>query len=210
MTIDQLSKVLKLHKMWQNDEAGGIRANLRHVNLKDADLTGADLTNADLRNANLKNANLNDANLTGADLTDANLSYADLSDANLRYANLCGADLTGAILPDYELCPQTGDFVAYKKVIDDNGESVVLKLLVTGHRNSSLIGRKCRTNKVTVIEAIGAPEGVTKFRSIHDSNFIYEVGKEVTCANYDSDIRVECTAGIHFFTTQKEAKDYVY
>ena len=45
------------------------------------------------------------------------------------------------------------------------------------------------------------------FMSQHDNKFTYTVGKRVT-AKLDSDVRVECTSGIHFFITRLEAEDY--
>ena len=108
MTKDKLNEILRAHKLWLNDEAGGVRANLRGANLRDADLRcadlrGANLRDADLRGANLSGANLRDADLRGADLrgadlSGANLRCADLSCADLRDADLSGADLRGANL----------------------------------------------------------------------------------------------------------------
>ena len=80
MKAEKLQEVLRLHKMWLDDDEEGVKANLE----------GADLINASLRGANLKDANLKDANLR----------YADLRYADLEWANLKGADLTGADL-DY-------------------------------------------------------------------------------------------------------------
>jgi hypothetical protein len=43
--------------------------------------------------------------------------------------------------------------------------------------------------------------------SLHNPNFIYEAGKEVRpTLNYNPNIRVECTSGIHFFMTKEEAR----
>ena len=84
MDKKKLNKILKLHKMWVNKEAGGQRADL-----SGADLRGADLSHADL---------------SGADLHYADLSHADLSGANLRRADLSHADLRGADL-DFSCLP---------------------------------------------------------------------------------------------------------
>ena len=67
MTIEELEKVLDLHKKWLNEQ-GGERANLH----------GADLRRADLRGADLRGANLRGADLHGADLRRADLHEADL------------------------------------------------------------------------------------------------------------------------------------
>ena len=71
-TPDELNEVLRLHKLWAQDEEVGQRANLQR---------------ADLRCADLQGANLQGANLRGADLWGANLRGADLRGANLRGAD---------------------------------------------------------------------------------------------------------------------------
>ena len=72
--IDNLEDILKLHKIWINDNTKGKKANLR-----EADLYGANLRGANLSGANLSRADLYGANLSGADLREANLSGANLS-----------------------------------------------------------------------------------------------------------------------------------
>jgi len=148
----------------------------------------------------LRGAYLQYANLRGA-----YLQYANLRGAYLQYANLQDANLQDADLPHFQIVPEEGDFVAWKKV----AQGVILKLQVTGKRTSSLVGRKCRCSEVFVLEALNVPEGHSGiFKSSHDATFTYEVGKTVTCPDYDDDIRVECTSGIHFFMTCKEAVEY--
>ena len=86
MNKEQLQEILKLHKMWLEDQEGRIRANLSGANLRGAYLRGVDLRGVDLRGAYLR----------GVDLRGANLSNADLSGVDLRGANLSNADLSGA------------------------------------------------------------------------------------------------------------------
>ena len=89
MTSEELTEVLRLHKLWVESHPDGKRAYLERANLG-----GADLRGADLRDANLGGADLRDANLGGAYLRVANLGGADL-----RVANLGGADLIHCV-PD--------------------------------------------------------------------------------------------------------------
>jgi hypothetical protein len=110
-------------------------------------------------------------------------------------------------LPDFKLTPDTGVFTGWKKV----SGNVILELEVIGERNSSLIGRKCRTNKAKVVEAYNRDGSICtekEFESLHDPNFKYVVGETVCEPSYDPDIRVECAPGIHFFVTRKEAEGY--
>ena len=103
-----LEEVLRLHKMWLDEEEGGERAylvgaNLEGAYLEGAYLVGANLEGADLRRADLRGANLREANLRGANLRGADLRGADLRGANLWGANLRGADLREANLQGADL-----------------------------------------------------------------------------------------------------------
>lgn len=51
--IENLPEILRLHKLWMNDEDCGTRAVLKGADLRGADLTRADLTYADLKGAKL-------------------------------------------------------------------------------------------------------------------------------------------------------------
>lgn len=122
---------------------------------------------------------------------------ANLEGANLYGANLKLANLKWAILPHFQICPEEGDFIAWKKV-----KGGVLKLLVPkeAKRTSSLVGRKCRAEFVVVLEGYGV--------SNYDGETQYAPGMTVYPDKYDGDIRVECTSGIHFFMTKREAEEY--
>ena len=234
MNKTTLKKILTNHKKWLNSSSTGQRANLRGVdlygvdlqganlqgadlhcaNLSSADLSSASLRDVDLQGADLQGANLQGADLRGADLRDADLRYANLTCANLtranltradlRYANLLSADLTRAILPDFTVCPEKGSFVAYKKLY--NGVIAELQIPASAKRTSSLVGRKCRANQAKVIKFLNSKK--LKVPSSYDLSFVYEVGKTVSVKTFDDDIRVECTSGIHFFITKKEAEEY--
>jgi len=200
-------------------------ANLRGANLGDANLVDADLRGADLRGANLGDADLGDANLVDADLRGADLMGADLGGANLVFANLSGANLRGADLRGANLvgakgvapiiaarlsaCPETGAFVAWKKLRDGR----VARLLVPADsRRSSATSRKCRAEAVYV-EAIfaGSGEAVVDGLSLRSDGvpLAYRVGERVTCDAWDPNRWVECSGGIHFFITRAEAEEFV-
>lgn len=134
-----------------------------------------------------------------ADLRHANLYCADLSGADLYCA-----DLRDANLPHFQICPTDGSFIAWKAVVG----GVVLKLTIPedAQRTSSLVGRKCRASHVTVLES-SDKEG-TAWMSKHDPNCIYRVGETVMADSFDDDIRVECSNGIHFFMTEREAREW--
>ena len=207
MDANKLKEILDKHSKWLRKEEGGERANLTGANLTWADLIEANLSGADLTGANLTGANLYGANLTWANLTRANLNGANLSWANLIEANLTGAYLTEADLKDvknmpcFQIVPEKGSFVGWKKLQND----VIAELLIPAKAaRVSSTGRKCRAEFVEVIELIGSSEAFDR----HTGKTLYKVGKTIKPDKWDADIRVECTHGIHFFLTKKEAEEY--
>ena len=198
MTKEELKEVLEKHKMWLNGVDSGVKANLSGATLSGADLYGADLSGANLSGANLSRAILSRTNLSGANLSRTNLSGAYLSRAILSRANLSGAIFSGATLPHFQICPEEGSFIGWKKLAG----GVIAKLLIpsAAKRTSTLVGRKCRAEWVEVISGCGWDK--------HSGKTEYVVGKVVYPDKYDGDIRVECTHGIHFFMTRKEAEEY--
>ena len=174
-------------------------ANLRGANLVEANLGGANLVEANLVGANLGGANLRGANLVEANLIEANLGGANLVEANLIEADLVGANLGGAKLPHFSIIPE-GDVIGWKKLFD----GTICKLMISSNvkRTSSLIGRKCRAESALVLEG----EGISLTKQFKYINYIK--GKKVLPDSYDSDIRVECSHGIHFFITKSEAEQF--
>ena len=187
-------------------------AILRGANLRGADLYGADLRDADLRGANLRGADLRGANLRGADLRDADLRDADLGGADLR-----DADLSKAVLPSFQIVPEGGSFEAWKRIRTRGGDRVIVKLQIPSDaaRVSTLVGRKCRASSVVPLEAfnldgsaVGSAVALCSIRTVNGEPTHYKLGERVTAPAFDPSIAVECTGGIHFFMTRKEAEDY--
>jgi hypothetical protein len=185
-------------------------ANLRSADLRSAYLRSADLSGADLSGANLGGADLGGADLSGANLGGANLRSANLRSADLRSADLSGADLSGANLDDkttwpaFFICPETGSFRAWKKL---KGDIIAeLEIPAKAKRVCTPIGRKCRAEFVKVIAVHGTmeAEGV----DTHAGKTKYIVGKITHPDSFDDNFLVECTHGIHFLMTRKEAEEY--
>lgn len=115
---------------------------------------------------------------------------------NLTWANLEGAHLERAKLPNYSIIPE-GDIIGWKKI--SNNVVCKLKIAFNIKRTSSLVGRKCRAESAEVLEGEGNSI-IQEFKSVH-----YIPGLTVKPDSYNDDIRVECSHGIHFFITKKEA-----
>ena len=204
LTQEQLSEILDLHWKWVRGEPGGVQANLRYANLEGANLTGANLYRANLYRASLAGANMWYAILTGANLRDANLEGA-----NLEYAILEGAKLPP---PSLDL---SGCTVGYKKVWNsDRSKQVVIELWFPEGTKlvSTVIGRKCRASEAVVVRCVSTGhKEETEFPSMHDRSFVYRIGETAwPDGRFNDSIAVECTSGIHFFTTQGEAEDYQF
>ena len=184
------------------------RADLRRADLRRADLREADLRRVDLRRVDLREADLREADLRKADLRRAYLRKADLREADLRRVDLQGAYLQGAYLPNYQIIPEEGSFIAWKKGSDDC--IIKLQIPASAKRNSCLTGRKCRSSKAKVLN-IWDNNGnkIKECFGYYRSEFKYIVGEMAIPDKYDPDIRVECSSGIHFFITRKEAENFV-
>ena len=186
-------------------------ADLSRLDLRWLDLRGASLLNADLSCTNLRGVNLRGVNLRGADLRDADLNGADLTGANLHGADLTGADLRNAKLDGanmcgsvgfYLQCPETGAFIGWKMV----GKHIIKLQITEMALRSSATGRKCRCSEALVLSIDdGALQEVINYNF---SRTVYRVGEVVRPDRFDTCRWEECTNGIHFFITRKEAEEY--
>lgn len=110
-------------------------------------------------------------------------------------------------------CPDTGAFIGWKKCICENGTHAIVKLQIydTSERVSGG-GRKCRCSKAKVLEIqdlSGSRNDIKEARSIYANEFVYVVGHNVKpLERFEKNRWEECSSGIHFFITRKEAVDY--
>ena len=205
ITEEELSRILEEHKHYLRQDCEGWE-NMR-ADLRDAYLGGAYLRNADLRYADLRDANLRDANLRNADLRNADLRDADLRNANLRYADLRNVKYNEQTAFFALICPEEGDFIAWKKV----GEVIVKLRVPSEAKRSSATTRKCRCEYAKVLELQnldGTPYNGDKVVNNNYVKTIYKVGEIVSSDSWDDDRWNECSHGIHFFITRDEAVRY--
>jgi len=214
-TSEELKRILEEHRKWVLGE-GGSRADLSGANLIGADLSRADLSRAALSRANLIGANLSGADLSRAYLIGAYLIGAYLSRADLSGAYLSGADLSGAITDDktkllpFLIVPETGDFEVWKKLQND----FIAHLLIPrkAKRVSCPTGRKCRAEYAKTLHIWDAKgksvkSGISKGMG-GGQPLTYKVGEITRPDSYDPDWRIECSHGIHFFITRREAEEF--
>ena len=136
----------------------------------------------------------------------SNLRGSDLRGSDLRGSDLCDSDLCGAIgielaISKTRILPD-GDIIGWKKC---QGGVLVKLLIPADAKRSSAFGRKCRAEKVKVLDVIGAREGVSTFTD----EVKYHVGDVVKPqGQFCDDWMQECASGIHFFITRVEAENY--
>ena len=177
MTAEELNKILADHALWLENK-GGKRADLRWANLR-----GANLQGADLREANLQGADLREAKIDGVNADENTSGF-------------------------WSVCPEEGSFTAFKKLADDK----IAKLLIPEHaKRSSGTTRKCRCSEALVVEikdreGNDIDEGFSKQADENGCKLLYKVGKTVYPDAFDDDRWNECSNGIHFFMTRKEAE----
>jgi Family of unknown function (DUF5758)/MORN repeat variant len=96
------------------------------------------------------------------------------------------------------------------------GSISIITLTIRGQTNEKRDGvvdplhAKFRTQKayVDVIENVETGWEMISDCSIHNSLFIYTVGKIIEVDNYDTDINEVCAPGIHYFKTREAAESW--
>ena len=115
------------------------------------------------------------------------------------------------------VCPEEGEFEAYKVCVYREtliGYPCIVKLLIPADaKRSSAFTNKCRCSKAKVLgifDLDGTQLAITQARSININNIreVYTVGEWVYPDSFDDNRYDECSHGIHFFMTFKEAVDY--
>jgi len=204
---------------WRSDEVifgldkenNTIKDTVEEAVRQRVDLSFASLCDEDLHDADLRGANLYRAYFEGSDL-----SGADLTGANIKNCFFDKAILNNTIIPDFPMaCPEKGSFIGYKKIswTAEYGfkRSFIVKLEIPEDaKRSSSTSNKCRCSKAKVLEIRDMMSGET-IESITNKNMfmcVYEVGEYVYSNAFDECRWNECSSGIHFFMTEKEALDY--
>ena len=144
-----------------------------------------------------------DPNGERLNLCNIDLSYADLNNAYSITSNLSD------FIPI--ACPEKGSFIGFKKAKSENGNYVIVELLILeDSKRSSATSRKCRCSKAKVLSITSIDERTRydKAYSIYNRYFVYEVGKVVEVNDFDEDRFQECSKGVHFFITRQEAVNY--
>lgn len=117
------------------------------------------------------------------------------------------------IIPSRNRLP-SGELIGYKKVMDykENyqGHYVIKLMIPKDALRSQANGRKCRCEKAVVLEIknIGDGSTVDVITNVFMKPTIYKVGSMVYPDDYDKDYWKECSNGIHFFLSERDAIRY--
>ena len=131
---------------------------------------------------------------------------SNISDATgMFWGAVVRYDALDALIP--MACPREGAFIGYKKC---RNERIVQLEVPEDAKRSSACRRKCRCSKAKVLN-VWTPYGKEAEYAVsnYKDSFIYRKGKFVEVINFDEDRFNECSTGIHFFMTRKEAEDYI-
>jgi hypothetical protein len=103
------------------------------------------------------------------------------------------------------VCPEEGSFIAWKK----GDRNTLIKLLIPSDaKRSSGFSRHCRASHAYVMQILDRNrEPITEAYGYFRKNFKYTLGQIVYADDWDEDRWEECSHGIHFFMTRKEAED---
>lgn len=199
---------------------------LKDVTFQDCDLRSAVFDNCDL-----------DISLFDHCKFDENTKFinCDMHNSRIRYCNLTGVSFKGSRLdrilficssnPPLDMfpsvCPEHGSFTAYKALyvgtdLDSTSQCCIAELYIPAQaRRLNYYGsRKCRSSVAKVVkfyDTFGNVLDIKTARSMHSFNngrTVYSKGKYVYPDLFDEDRTEECSNGIHFFMTFKEAVDY--
>jgi antitoxin component YwqK of YwqJK toxin-antitoxin module len=106
---------------------------------------------------------------------------------------------------------QNNNIIGYKKA--KNNILVILQIPYDAKHNidrkyiidKQYAKHRCSHAKVTDIIDLNNNTSIDKAYSLHDSNFIYELGQDVICDTFDTNLEKTYGQGIHFFLDKDRA-----
>ena len=229
----ELKEILLLHKKWLEVRKGGKKARFEDVclsglSLVEADLSKATFIDVDFRDCIIARTNFTDDYFQRCDFTDTdicNCSFENIKfhGAIMRHTYFVGCEFSGCdfeeasikdikfiqcknvpFISQLEICP-SGSFIGWKKLI--NGKIARLLIPAKAER-SSATGRKCRCSYAKVL-SIYDGKGRKCSAGVSSRGLDYTAGEYVYPDSFDKDRWDECSHGIHFFITRKEAEEYM-
>jgi hypothetical protein len=115
-----------------------------------------------------------------------------------------------------QIVPEKGSFIGWKQVnllsSNDSVEYIIkgiAKLYIPANAKRISSGRKCRCSKAKVLKIYNphTGESFNTALSMYKDNFEYKVGEYVYADDFDEECN-ECSNGINFFLSEREAMTY--
>ena len=197
-------------------------------------LNGVSFHKAHIADTSFRDANLHGAYFTETKLTNCDLCYSNLAEAQIHYwsifkcnfigANLCKCNLKNREEINYISLAEyrkgkilTENIIGYKKcrsfydIFRSSNKSSIVMVTLEIPRGAivfSINGNKCRTNKAKVLDIVdGYGNKISRAKSFI-GNLSYYVGDEFNIYDFNCEYNMECSTGIHFFTSWNEALNY--
>ena len=98
-----------------------------------------------------------------------------------------------------------GTILVYKKLRDG---IAILEIPKNAKRVGGICGRKCRAEYAKVIRIEKDGKEIKKSVDLYSGELEYVSGKTVKPNSFNSNPRIECSTGIHFFLTRTEAERF--
>ena len=174
-----------------------LKENSRKL-IKDASLSGMDLSGVSFDNSRFYNARFD------------NSSFDNSRFYNSRFDNSRFDEKSKKSIAQYkylwQIIPTEGSFIAYKKA---SGCVLKLEIPLKAKRVCNIINRKCRASYVKTLKITDSNgESIKEAAGNSDSKTIYKVGELTKADSFDDNFLNDCTNGIHFFVTRKEAENW--
>ena len=202
------------------------KSDIKNSNLCNVDFISSLVINCDCDNSSFFNSVMFRCNIWNSNFTHINdFYYSKIVSTFLKDCVFTFSDYEDAFAdcsmkrtiitpsePVETIVPETGSFIGYKKVRLDNGSCGVVRLKVLeDSKRSNGTSCMCRCSKAKVLSIIDERgEYYRQGYSFYDKSFKYKVGEVVEVENFNDNKFLDCTHGIHFFMTEKEAWDYEY
>ena len=191
-------------------------ASFRHTTIKHCYFYNSNLSRARFGSADMDTVNLERCSLRNVNFDAARLQSVRFENCSLRNAYFEDSNMMREVTTNHPQLPQ-GELEGWKLLCGGTGEHdcypVIARLRIPrdAQRVQPVVGYKCRASFV-ITEELFYPEGIKGSPSVHasyDRTTVYRVGEWTVSDRYDDNPFVQCSHGIHFFLTRKEAEDYV-
>ena len=173
------------------------------------------MNNAILSQCRIYSCKFNSANLCKTTINYCVIANSEFIKTKMKNTALRHNSYENSILPKARnICPKNGKFIAWKRAGTKDKTHVIVKLEIPEDaKRISTFSNRCRCDKAKVLEIqdlFGNVLPDTTAISLFSNHFIihYKPGNIVYANGFNPDYREDCSYGINFFMTKKEALDY--